>query len=79
MECPLCHGSVPFISCPECGGEAPEKSLYCCWCGRALPGRERKEIDFSDRVPCSDGTCIGTINEQRVCSVCGKSFAGEGV
>jgi len=32
------------------------------------------EIDFSQRVLCSDGNCIGVINEQGVCNTCGKDF-----
>jgi hypothetical protein len=35
------------------------------------------EIDFSKRVLCSDGTCIGVINEQGVCSECGKPYTEE--
>jgi hypothetical protein len=31
--------------------------------------------DFSNRVLCSDGTCIGVINEQGVCNECGKPYA----
>jgi hypothetical protein len=33
--------------------------------------------DFSERIPCSDGKCIGIINERGVCNICGKSFRGE--
>jgi len=37
--------------------------------------REKEvEIDFSQRVPCSDGNCIGVINEQGVCNTCGKPY-----
>jgi restriction system protein len=28
--------------------------------------------DFSYRIPCTDGNCVGTINEKGYCSVCGK-------
>src|SRR4030043_1296210 len=28
--------------------------------------------DFSKRIPCKDGKCIGTINEKGYCNVCGK-------
>jgi hypothetical protein len=30
------------------------------------------EIDLSERIPCHDGSCIGTINEKGVCNICGK-------
>jgi hypothetical protein len=33
--------------------------------------------DFSKRIPCNDGTCIGTINTDGVCSICGKPGALE--
>lgn len=37
--------------------------------------REKEvETDFSQRVPCSDGNCIGIINEQGVCGTCGKPY-----
>lgn len=34
-------------------------------------------IDISGRVSCSDGSCIGTINEKGFCNTCGKSLKGE--
>jgi len=32
------------------------------------------ESDVSQRVPCSDDNCIGTINDQGVCNICGKPY-----
>jgi hypothetical protein len=83
MNCPHCGEALPSILCPECGGETPEKSLYCCGCGRPIKAEEREkekeraEDDFSQRILCSDGNCIGVINEKGVCSVCGKPRAGD--
>jgi hypothetical protein len=34
-------------------------------------------VDFSERTLCSDGTCIGVINEKGVCNECGKPYAGK--
>jgi ribosomal protein L34E len=34
--------------------------------------------DFSEHIPCSDGRCIGTIDERGVCNICGKPLRGEG-
>lgn len=76
MKCPRCDEILPFILCPECKGEIPEKSHYCCWCGNPMK-REKVEIDFSERIPCSDGTCIGTINDGGVCNICKKPYTGE--
>lgn len=39
--------------------------------------REDESIDFSRRILCSDGNCIGVINEQGFCKVCGKKYTGE--
>jgi hypothetical protein len=77
MDCPRCHERIPSLSCPECGGEVPEAGRYCCWCGKLMPSTEKGPVEFSERVVCSDGSCIGTINERGVCNVCGKPYAGE--
>ena len=76
MKCPRCDEPLPFILCLDCGGEIPEKSLYCCWCGHPVK-KMVSEVDFSERTLCSDGNCIGVINEQRVCNICGKPYSGE--
>jgi hypothetical protein len=75
MKCPRCNEALPSFSCPDCGGDIPEKSLYCCWCGH--PIRREEESDFSDRKLCSDGNCIGVVNEQGVCNICGRPYTGE--
>ena len=82
MECPHCHQVLPVMVCPGCGGESPEGSLYCCRCGGPVKAEKKKEVakgtdDFSDRVLCSDGTCVGVINEKGVCSICGRPYTGE--
>jgi len=71
MECPHCGGLLALSSCSECGGEIPAKSRYCCWCGNPVKV-EAEETDISERKLCSDGSCVGTINEKGVCNVCGK-------
>jgi predicted amidophosphoribosyltransferase len=73
MKCPHCGETLLFVLCPECGGETPEGSLFCNQCGKPVK-REKVEIDFSERIPCSDGNCIGTINEKGVCNLCGKPY-----
>ena len=75
MKCPHCGEALPSILCPECKGEIPEKSRHCCWCGSPIAAEaEPAESDFSERQLCSDGNCIGTINENGVCNVCGKTY-----
>ena len=79
MECPHCHQALPYLLCPECGAKTPEGSLYCLKCGKSVERKREatEETDFSERKLCSDGTCIGVINEAGVCNVCGKPYAGE--
>jgi hypothetical protein len=76
MECPRCGEILPFIVCPECKGETPEKSCYCCWCGNPITVEEG-ETDFSQRRLCSDGNCIGVVNEEGVCNICKKPYTRE--
>jgi len=76
MECPHCHQTLPFLLCSKCGKETLEASRYCSQCGAPIEGVTEKRIeeedDFSNRRLCSDGTCIGVINEKGVCNICGK-------
>jgi len=78
MNCPYCDAKLPYILCLNCGGETPEKSRYCCWCRNPIKVKER-EIDTSERILCSDGSCIGIINQEGICNVCKKPFSGEGL
>jgi len=76
MKCPHCGETLPSVVCPDCKKERPAQGNYCCWCG-SLKKIEEGKVDFSQRVLCSDGSCIGIINEKGVCGVCGKPYAGE--
>jgi hypothetical protein len=84
MECPTCHHELPFRECPECGEETPDFGKYCCHCGVRL-AQEPSTIesdeapdDFSNRVLCSDGSCIGVINKHGFCNECGKPYGEPG-
>ncbi len=80
MECPHCHQMLPSLICPACGGETPQDSAYCSRCGNRIEkgqGQGKEEIDLSERTLCSDGNCIGVINEQGVCNICGKPYSGQ--
>ena len=87
MECPHCHQEIPGLTCPECGKMIPEDSKYCLYCGADLtPGAseeadhstidETDDSDLEDRVPCSDGNCIGIIINGK-CNICGKRAGGK--
>ena len=67
--------------CHECRETIPDISRYCLHCGVLLnlSGiRESKEyqddaeIDWDNRVLCSDGNCTGTIANGK-CRVCGMT------
>ena len=84
MKCPHCGQEIGGRKCSSCGSEVFEESLFCHRCGmklEPLPAepekREDESIDFSRRILCSDGNCIGVINEQGFCKVCGKKYPGE--
>jgi len=87
MECPHCHQEIPGLTCTECGKEIPEDSRYCLYCGVELGLGTSEEADYStadetgdfdleDRVPCSDGNCIGIIINGK-CNICGKRASGK--
>jgi hypothetical protein len=85
MLCEKCTGEIDVVACGACGRSVAQLGPFCYYCGHRLEKeagetagdavRENDEvIDFSDRILCSDGTCIGVINEQGVCKVCGKPY-----
>lgn len=79
MLCENCGKEVLTIECAGCGAQVIKLGPYCYLCGAKL--LEKKEdtddLDFSSRVLCSDGSCIGVINEQGFCKVCGKPYKPE--
>ncbi len=81
MKCPHCGQNLAAGSCASCGSEIFEGSLFCHRCGSKLEKPqarpqtvEGEKLDFSKRILCSDGTCIGVVNEKGVCKVCGKPY-----
>jgi len=89
MRCEKCEQEVETRVCGGCRQTVLRLGPYCYFCGCGLEGEfipSRKEpsersgadeIDFSTRILCSDGACIGVINEQGVCKVCGKPYRPE--
>jgi hypothetical protein len=81
LNCPACGTELESLACPACEKANPPDALYCCYCGGAfgpvagqgdLERTEGDPFDPENRVLCSDETCIGIINEQGVCSECGR-------
>ena len=90
MLCEKCSGEIEAVTCRNCGKDVMALGEFCYCCGSALRqqdqspgGKERTGqdspdiIDFSSRILCSDGACIGVVNEQGVCKVCGKPYVPE--
>lgn len=80
MLCEKCRAETKGRKCLACGEEIIELGPYCYLCGAELQGeKEAGEecADFDNRILCSDGACIGVINEQGVCKVCGKPYTPE--
>jgi len=76
IRCPKCDYGFPTSMCDSCGAESLRDSSYCCQCGEQLIAKETS-VDWEKRRLCSDGNCIGVINEEGVCNICGKPFSGE--
>ena len=82
MKCPECGAELPVTICSSCGEETPLEGKYCCNCGELLSTStspvedDNPEDDFSNRVLCSDGSCIGVIGPDGKCRECGKPYTG---
>jgi predicted amidophosphoribosyltransferase len=80
MVCEKCGQEIGGITCSRCGETLLRLGPFCYKCGAELETstpeatEDPGESDFSKRVLCSDGTCIGVINEEGICKVCGKPY-----
>lgn len=82
MICERCGEEKELAQCAQCGSEIIKLGPYCYICGSELEtepevSAEAEMDDFDKRVLCSDGACIGVINEQGVCKICGKPYTPE--
>jgi hypothetical protein len=80
MKCPHCDAEIPSRECPVCHKEALVEGKFCHHCGAGMPQETSapfEDADFSERTLCSDGNCIGVINEKGICNECGKPYTGE--
>jgi predicted amidophosphoribosyltransferase len=80
MVCEKCGQEMDTVKCQRCGEALLRLGPFCYKCGAELETSTREvkedseESDFSKRVLCSDGACIGVINEEGICKVCGKPY-----
>jgi hypothetical protein len=79
--CEVCSKETGSVACPQCKEEILRLGPYCYLCGAELVIVEElnaepveEDDDFSTRVLCTDGACIGVIDERGICKVCGKPY-----
>lgn len=84
MLCEQCGKEVETAMCGQCGTVVMRLGPFCYSCGKELDtvpsastGIETADIDFSSRILCSDGSCIGVVDEKGFCKVCGKPYNPE--
>jgi hypothetical protein len=91
MLCEKCSSEIEPVTCGHCGNKVVALGDYCYCCGSSLhshhessaspmrtaEGESSDTIDFANRILCSDGACIGVIDEKGVCKVCGKPYVPE--
>jgi hypothetical protein len=84
MICEKCGSETESITCSHCGGVIKKLGPFCYLCGQKCidaetitSHEEGAAIDFTERVLCSDGACIGVIDEKGICRECGKPYTPE--
>lgn len=60
------------LVCLECQRSSPLGTNYCPECGNPLEDEDEMVEDMGERIPCSDGDCIGIIGANGHCGTCGK-------
>lgn len=84
MICEKCGRETESITCSHCNGVIKKLGPFCYLCGQkcveaeaTTVSGEGDTVDFSERILCSDGACIGVIGENGVCKECGKPYTPE--
>jgi hypothetical protein len=82
--CETCSKEIGSAPCPQCKEDVLLLGPFCYMCGAELaiagpsdaePGAgEDDNEDLSQRILCSDGACIGVIDERGFCKICGKPY-----
>lgn len=73
-----------LLTCSTCGQHLLPEAGYCHACGQPAHEHDHEHahdddgdgqgLDFSKRVACGDGACIGIIGPDGKCTECGKPF-----
>jgi hypothetical protein len=93
MICEKCDQEIKLLQCEGCRQEIHDLGPFCYLCGHRLGTLLNSQngcqesssdendnpdfIDFTTRLLCSDGACIGVIGENGACKVCGKPYIPE--
>jgi hypothetical protein len=64
-------------TCPQCSEEVKAAAKICRYCRYEFPQTDVNRRESLNRIPCSDGSCTGIINENGVCGVCGRGTLTE--
>ncbi|MHB8110592.1 MAG: hypothetical protein ACYDHW_11230 [Syntrophorhabdaceae bacterium] len=82
--CEVCAKEIESVLCPQCKEKVLRLGPYCYMCGAQLTVEIIAESEsaadddnFADRILCSDGNCIGVLDEKGICKVCKKPYTPE--
>lgn len=77
MICEKCAVETETVVCENCGKDIAKIGPYCYACGSKIEIKieeaEESDNDFQNRLLCSDGACIGIV-ENGACKLCGKPY-----
>jgi predicted amidophosphoribosyltransferase len=69
LKCEKCGHEPQARDCPACGRAAPLWAGFCPYCGEELPAAAAG--DPGERRLCPDGNCIGILDADGRCVICG--------
>ena len=79
LKCEKCGHEPAGRDCLNCGETVPRRANYCPHCGADLPAEmEESEGQQTGRRLCPDGDCIGILNADGRCVVCGRKTGKAG-
>ncbi|MDR3038509.1 MAG: hypothetical protein LBV21_04345 [Candidatus Adiutrix sp.] len=74
LKCENCGYEPSGRVCPACDAAAPAWARFCPYCGAALEDDETSgEGAPENRRLCPDGNCIGILDAEGRCVICGLS------